>query len=261
LLKIIYPNDNWILGKIGQELLKANITLKADVTYYINWMYWKHLNSCSKSECDIVFFTHIDKDSDISVLKRADWIFCMSEHGRHELKKYKLDSRAKVIAGFGLSVEDRKIRLGIAGRPYENGRKGQQLISNLYKVLDKDIFEFVFASDWQLPGRVSNNFFYDIDWLFIASESEGGPMDVLNAKALNISVISKDIGFMYSLKDEDDIIYENYDVLALKLKQLEEKINSRKKLLSVHNWDNFIDWHKKEFRKIEDCNLHSNNGQ
>lgn len=261
MLKIIFPNDNWILQKIGQELVKANITLKADVNYYINWMYWKYLG-CKKSNCDVVFFTHIDSDSDISVLGKADWIFCMSEHGRHELKKYNLDGRAKVIAGFGLSVQDRKIRLGIAGRPYRNGRKGQQVISNLYDILDKDIFEFVFASNWQLNiGRVSGDFFNDIDWLFIASDSEGGPMDALNAKALNIPVVSKDIGFMYSLKDEDDIVYENYDVLLLKLKQLEEKIKYRKKLLSVHTWDNFIDWHKREFSKIEDCNLYSNNGQ
>ena len=249
-LKLLYPNDNWILQKIGKELLKANITLEADIAYYINWMYWKHLNGCQKSNCDVVFFTHIDSSSDISILGKADWIFCMSEHGRRQLKKYNLEGKAKVIAGFGLSVEDRKIRLGIAGRPYKNGRKGQELISSFYEVLDKDIFEFVFASNWNLGGRVSDNFFNDIDYLFIASESEGGPMDVLNAKALNIPVISKDIGFIYSLKDEDDIIYENYDVLLLKLKQLEDKIKYRKELLSVHSWDNFRNWHERAFSEI-----------
>jgi len=251
-LKVVYPNDDWILEKIGKELLKADLP-ETDITYYINWIYWKHFNGCQKSNMDIVFFTHFDELSDRTILDKADYIFCMSDHGRKELIRNLVpEDKIRVIGGFGILVEQRKIRLGVSGRPYGTGRKGQGIIARLYVELNKDIFEFVFIKDWKLGfGIVSDNFFDDIDYLLITSTAEGGPMDVLNAKSLNIPVISRDIGFMVDLKDEDDIIYESYDVLVHKLKQLEDKVSQRKDLLSVHTWDNFRNWHKEAFDGID----------
>ncbi len=252
-VNLIYPEDRWILNKIATELLKSkDIEFGPGINYYINWVYWKHFNGCQKSDLDVVFFTHFDELGDKKILDYADYIFCMSAHGKRELMLEGIpESKIKVIGGFGISVEPRKIRLGIAGRPYSTGRKGQDILLKLHAELDKNIFEFVFARDWKIDiGRVSDNFFADIDYLLITSNAEGGPMDSLNAYALNIPVISMDIGFVNTLKDEDDIIYENYEVLIHKLKQLEDKVSHRKKLLSAHTWDNFRNWHRGAFEEL-----------
>jgi len=262
MLKIIYPTDNWILQKIGQILTSSDIKSDKEITYYINWKYWQYVNNCKKSACDIVFFTHFEAGDNTQILDTADYIFCMSEHGGLELLKRGIsEHKIKVIGGFGLSAQDRKIRLGIAGRPYKNGRKGEYLLSQLAKKLDGNVFEFVFERNWNLGfGRVSNNFINDIDYLLVTSIIEGGSMDMLNAKALNIPVISRDIGFIYSLKDNDDLIFEDENDLLDKLKIIELKVKSRKELLKKHTWNNFVNWHKGIIREIEkDSSLYSDN--
>lgn len=253
MIGVVYPNDSWILQKIGKAIAEIDgVAIGCqDITYWINWVYWEHFD-LTKSIIDIVFFTHFNNGKRLHILDKADIIVCMSAHGKRELILAGIgESKIRVIPGFGLSVKSRKIRLGIAGRPYDSKRKGEDILLKLYSELNKNVFEFVFARDWQIGiGRVSDNFFNDIDYLLVTSTVEGGPMDVLNAKALNIPVISKDIGFIYSLKDGDDIIYEDDDVLIHKLKRLGHKISARKKLLSVHSWDNFKDWHKGMFDNL-----------
>lgn len=253
--------DQWVLQKIGKILTDSDINSDEDITYYINWVYWKHYNDCQKSNIDIVFFTHFDND-DTSILNSADYIFCMSEHGKLELLKRAIaESKIRVIDGLGLSVDSRKIRLGIAGRPYKTGRKGERILSKLYQELDKDIFEFVFERNWNLGfGKISNDFFNDIDYLLVTSIIEGGSMDMLNAKALNIPIISRDIGFIYTLKDTDDFIFEDDSKLLGILKYLEVKVKLRKRLLEKYTWDNFVNWHKREIQKIEKISsLYSDN--
>jgi len=274
---LVSPKDNWILEKIASKLMEITevqmsnsqeINYEADLNYFINWCYWKILYpELDKPEKTLVFFTHFDDDSKkyLDVLDKADHIATMSLHGKEVLLNQNIAyEKIHVIEGFGtLNVPYRKIKIGISGRSYKNGRKGEDILIRLAKDLDSDIFEFIFEnkawiqSFWELDeidahsslGRES--FWQDIDYYFSPSHSEGGPMDMLNAAKCGIPIISKDIGFFHELRTAEDITFKDYDDLLWQFHEMEkcriDKINKMQR----HTWDNFKEWHIKLFKEID----------
>ncbi len=274
---LISPKDNWILEKIASKVMEINdqsielsnsqeIDYEADINYFVNWCYWKILYpKLDKPENTLVLFTHFDSHSEkyMDVLDRADHIATMSLHGKEILLNKGIDyGKIHVVEGFG-TLEDlpyRKIKIGIAGKPQKDGRKGEDIILKLAKDLDSDIFEFVFANErWSnlKPGYFTTffcsddiNFWNSIDYYFSPSHFEGGPMDMLNAAECGIPIISRDIGFFHELRTAEDIIFKDYDDLLWQFQEMEkcriDKINKMKR----HSWDNFKDWHVKLFKEI-----------
>ena len=278
---LVSPKDNWILEKIASKLMEITdiqlsqsqgIDYEADLNYFINWCYWKILYpKLDKPEKTLIFFTHLDSHSEkyMDVLDRADHIAVMSLHGKEVLLNIGIDyDKIHVIEGFGTipNLPYRKIKIGIAGKPQKDGRKGEDILIKLAKDLDSDIFEFVFANDsWiEIAHKIdkvndcaihwdyetSGEFFKDIDYYFSPSHSEGGPMDMLNAAECGIPIISKDIGFFHELRTAEDITFKDYDDLLWQFQEMEkcriDKINKMKR----HSWDNFKDWHVKLFKEI-----------
>ena len=49
-------------------------------------------------------------------------------------------------------------------------------------------------------------------------------MDILNAIYSRTPVVSRNIGFIYSLRTDEDFIYEDYEELLLYFKNIEENV-------------------------------------
>jgi len=241
MLNIISPKDNWILQKIGSKL--QNINCQKEITYYINWIYWKLINNLKKSNFDIVLFTHFE-GRDLEILHKADLIICMSQHGKEVLLKNGIEnSKIEVCPYFGVSVtEKKKIVIGTSGRDYS--RKNRQELENLKNDLDSDIFEF------RHSDITDNKFFSDIDYFLQTSTAEGGSMDILNAIYSRTPVISRDIGFIYNNYTPSDFIYENYEELLFYFKGIEQDIKNKDEIVKNCTWDNFRNWHIELFKKI-----------
>ena len=246
MIGIIYPKDSWILNKIGKELIKIEGVLdnkRADITYWINWIYWRHFR-LEKGNFDIVFFTHFDND-DITILNRADLIICMSAHGKNELLRRGIkESKIEVCPYFGVSIEEKKkITIGTSGRDYATNRKNRQELERLKEDLS-DVFEF------KHTDITDDKFFQSIDYFLQTSLVEGGSMDILNAIYARVPVVSRDIGFIYSLKTDTDFIYKDYGELFLYFKDIENDIEQKDRVIKNCTWDNFRNWHIELFNRL-----------
>ncbi len=160
----------------------------------------------------------------------------------------------------------RKIKLGISGRPYLGGRKGEDILIELANDLDSRVFDFIFdnerwnevALDMSSKGAVTyifnrEGFWNEIDYWLSPSLAEGGPMDALNAAKCGIPIISRDIGFFHELRTDGDIEFTVYDDLLYELKENIEKPRLQKiKKMERHTWDNFREWHINLFKEINE---------
>jgi hypothetical protein len=280
----LVQTTGWILETISNELIilkAADIKLTrshttdfmADINYYINWKHWKSIDSnLKKSNFDIVYFTHFEKDDTIEILNAADLIIAQSNHGLTCLLDKKIPERKiKVISGMGPKphVTFKKIKLGISGRPYEyTNRKRQDLLIKLSTDLNNRIFQFVFSNHhWDAVVKdmqknnadciVSRNKFWEIiDYWLSTSEIEGGPMDVINAFYAGIPVISRSIGYFDDMKTKEDFVFNEYADLLYYLKQIENKKIEKLSKTSDHTWDNFRDWHARLFKEIDKYGYH-----
>lgn len=265
-VNIVSPKDNWILQKIASELIgvengkvkflqSQKISLDSDYNYYINWKWWKYLYpKLSKSKCDVVWFTHFDEGDTTEILEAADIIVAKSLHGCKCLENRGIDgSKIRILSAVGPAkgLDFKKVRLGISGRPYKTGRKGEDILIQLSRDLDSQVFEFVFASDkwtkfdYGLSYQVikGNKFFTEIDYLLSASKAEGGPMDVINAIKCGIPIISTNVGFIYTLKTYEDFTYTSYEQLLDYLLRLQQSKLDKIKISKQYTWDNFRKWH------------------
>ncbi len=92
-----------------------------------------------------------------------------------------------------------KLRIGVVGRTYHTGRKGENLVR---QVIDIPDIEWVFTGDgWPLPGRAIDDadlpeFYRTLDYVLVPALNEGGPMCVLEALASGIQVIGPDVGWV-----------------------------------------------------------------
>lgn len=260
-VNIISPPDNWILQKIGLELLKIKSkeieiigsrerNLDCDINYYINWCYWRILNpNLDKSDFDVVLFTHLDKINTrfLDVLDKADLIVCMSMHGKQELIKQKIEAeKIRICPYFGVSINvKKKIIIGTSGRDYKSERKNRIELENLKRDLDSNIFEFKHSD------RTNNDFFSSIDYYLQTSTAEGGSMDILNAIYSRTPVISRNIGFIYSMASPNDFIYKNYEELLSYLQNIEKGFKEKDLHIKNHTWDNFRNWHITLFKDLQ----------
>lgn len=233
---IISPKDNWILQKIGSKL--QDISCQKEITYYINWIYWKLVNNLKKSNFDAVLFTHFE-GKDIEILRKADLIICMSLHGKKVLLEQGIENnKIEICPYFGISViKKKKIAIGTSGRNYNSGRKNRQELDRLKKDLDSSIFEFKHSD------ITDDKFFTDIDYFLQTSTAEGGSMDILNAIYNRTPVVSRNIGFIYTFQTDSDFIYNDYGELLLYFKTMEKNIKQKDEAVKNCTWDNFRKWH------------------
>jgi hypothetical protein len=277
--------DGWIMQVIGDYLAQLNDKdilftsgkqqdFNADINYYINWTNNEpRLDFLTKTKCDIILFTHFEKEhvnEENAVINWADRYTCMSVHGKQQLINRGIqESKIGIIEGFGVSTGFRKkIAIGWAGRPYPGlERKDANILPNLAKDLDSDIFKFIFydkkkelnmllskmnkvGADVELLSANYDYFLNSIDYYLSPSLMEGGPMDLLNAAYAGIPIISRDIGFFHTINTKEDFMFKDYSELLKFFKAIETNKKQKIKNLAPYTWDTFKRWHIKHFRSI-----------
>ena len=230
---------------------KENIS--ADIQYYISF----HRARMLYSPVNIGWFTHIE-DSDegreryFSTARRLDYCVCHSKPYEKLLKKEKIKNVVTIHPGVDLDKFRPKLRIGVVGRTYASGRKGEELINRLFDIEDVE-WKFT-GSGW--PGISRNysdsgmvDFYNSIDCLLITATNEAGPMSVVEALACGKTVISPEIGWV---NEFPHISYKAGDEHALRkiingLKAERSKL--RKSVLST-TWENFALKHDQLFTSL-----------
>ncbi len=190
----IVPSEEagWIIGRIVHELASRNdwsvggFRTDCDVNYFIN--YHAAANVRLEPGCPVsaAWFTHPEDARFFNIAKRVDVRVCHAE-------KY-----ARVIDGFAIApgideVFAPRLRLGVVGRTYASGRKGEFLLNAVRKLDFVDLVSpppLANGEDERLWLRQLSRFYASIDALLVTSLVEGGPVPAAEATACGIPVIA-----------------------------------------------------------------------
>jgi len=181
----------------------------ADVNHYLPYLLyeWQHEHPKTKKTA---WFTHLEEKerrADNPRSKTRRWHRAAKEMDLRlcQAKKY-----LEILEPFGPTEQmpspvdpiftPRKLRVGVAGRVYRTGRKGEHLVARLHESRE---FEVVAAgAGWPCPTKMYDrrelpDFFRSLDVFLVTSLVDGGPDTVIEALACGIPIVGpKGVGFV-----------------------------------------------------------------
>lgn len=101
------------------------------------------------------------------------------------------------------------ITFGVAGRVYKNGRKGEHLLEAVLQAGHRVVacgglsrnLQCLTREQWPCATTHTvqdrEEFYQSIDYLLVTSLDEGGPMPVVDALAMGVTVIAPDVGWCW----------------------------------------------------------------
>ncbi|WP_336269499.1 glycosyltransferase [Vreelandella arctica] len=260
-IHIKIADKGWILEKCASEIVKhdKNITYglhdepHASLQYYINY------SARKKKICpiEVGFFTHSEvnknaRDRFFSIAKEMDYCVCMSDMYKNELTDAGVNNVSVIPPGVDLTSFKPKVKIGVIGRTYHTGRKGENLVK---KVMDIPGIEWRFTGEgW--PGDPYNvaeglmpEFYNDLDYVLVPALYEGGPMSVIEGLACGKPIISSNVGWVSKFPH---IEFENGSSESLRFvlqKIVYQRQQLRSSVLDI-SWENWAYKHIQIFDKL-----------
>lgn len=255
----IITKDSWILRRIAEEVAKyTNATIserpnkRADINYFVNYALFEPVDSIT-----VGYFTHIEPNTK----KRWKEVENQFNAAVYIADKYKPQTpvRAKIYpTGLNYKVNP-KLRIGISGRPYKSGRKGEDDIAWLVEQT-KDSVDWVAlgSPQWgkyginEVEGWKSDEdsvrFYQDLDLFLCMSKIEGGPIPVVEAIKCGTPVISTLCGNHEEWQNATQLVRDRNEALEL----INGMITSHevRKEMCRRDWEWFGRQHKAFFNKI-----------
>lgn len=257
-------DSGWILERLATELRErldyvdvgADPDRLAPVQYYLN--YAEHHERISPLE--FAWFTHIEERDENLVAKfhkvstSVDVALCHSKKYAELLSARGLTDVHVIEPGVDLQQFTPKLKIGVVGRTYPSGRKGEHLLA---AVADVAGIEWHFSGEgWfgrarPLAASEMPDFYRGVDYILVSSLYEGGPMCVVEALASGTPVIAPPVGWVPQFPH---IEYATGDVADLR-RVLEQLLAEKRALrASVENltWDNYAAAHDNLFKYYYD---------
>lgn len=258
---IVTSDSGWILEKLAAEITKRldYVTYSmdhdpsAEVQYYITY-------GCRDrriSPIEVALFTHREHDPAAAerfdqAARDIDIAISMSNTTDEIIKNLGVSESICISPGVELDLFRPLVRIGVVGRTYHTGRKGEALVR---AVMDLPGIEWHFTGEgW--PGPAQNidedklpDFYRSMDYVLVPAINEGGPMSVLESLACGTPVIASDVGWV---RDFPHVAFETGN--AQSLRAVLSKIVESKMLLAgtiQHmTWDNWAAQHDALFQRL-----------
>ena len=253
---------SWIIERLAKELstrlsyVNYDLKLPQSPTEALYLMTYSAFSDADIAKHRLAFFTHLEEDAGEEVKRRffdvaskVDRRICMATRYANLLERRGMGPSDVIKPGVDLVQYSVKLKIGVVGRTYHTGRKGEALVK---EVMDIPHIQWLFTgSGW--PAKNSfiaeedmADFYRSLDYLLVPSRYEGGPMPVLESLACGTPVIAPDIGF---LNDYPHIHYKTNDAADLKLtlQRLIAEKNELRDSVSHTNWDSWAEKHDKIF--------------
>ena len=261
-IAIIYPKDNWILQRLGDEIIRRQPEIKryshadpsiwhsgvldipGQINYYINYAVMKR----KTAGFDIGFFTHPEPDGEFyTKAKLADLAICMCEKYTRDLRK-----RGTPVVQISPGVDPAyrpKLRMAVVGSLSYGFRKGSDLLAAVEGLPYVDLV----ITNGKYKREDLPQLYHSVDYTLITSRYEGGPMCLLESLACGKKVICPpDVGYAAEFKDFI-IPYRNGDINSLidVLTQLYHQKLEISRSVEKHTWDNWAAAHMYVFHHLD----------
>ena len=266
-ISIKTEKPGWIMYRKAVQIQKRlpNIYIneslpEADLHYYINYGY---LHSLPKSGKIVANFTHFDPNLHANkfkeVAEKCDHCISVSHETAQILLNMDIPQEKITVIPVGSDNSFQpSLTLGIVGRVYTGGRKGEHLLQGVLKDLElmKGIKVVATNSSWGIPVRKCeemSDFYNSIDYLLVTSTIEGGPVPFMEALACGTMAIAPPIGV---IPDFPHIEYETGNLSSLKsvIQDVKQDYFKRKNCIASKiaylDWNNWAIEHEKVFRRL-----------
>jgi len=268
-VRIVTEQPGWIMHRMASEIQKYlgnnNVRINedwehADIHYYINY---GKFSRRPQTGLVVANFTHYDPDtlSDrfIEVANEVDYCICISEKTADDLRHFGAEDKKISVIVIGADETFKpKLTLGIVGRVYKGGRKGEDIVDALAQ--DPDVMRHVRIvatnDDWNVnvwKFDELGDFYRSIDYLLVPSRLEGGPVPFMEALACGTLSIAPPLGVIPQFPH---IPYTTGDIDQLKqvVKRLAKEHIAQRAHFSNHmsglDWSGWAIKHEKLFRKL-----------
>ena len=266
-IECVLADRGWILERLAREISKAATSARdievsivdspsgeADLTYFLPYSVQKP----QEHGLVVSYFSHQEMvepahSNFLEKARAADHCVVSARKYQRLLNEEGIDSVSLVYLATELAAFEPRLTIGVVGRTYHTGRKGEELVAQL---MDLPFVDFVFTGEgWPEPPKYfageagMQKFYQEIDYLLIPATIEGGPVPLFEALASGCEVISSDVG---CVEDFPHIPFEtgNADDLRRVLNSLYEKKMALRKAVESHDWSDFGAAHVTEFRAL-----------
>jgi glycosyltransferase involved in cell wall biosynthesis len=233
---------------------------EADIHYYINYGYFQKRPS---SGLTIANFTHYDPDhlseKFVAAAQQVDHCIAVSEATADVLLELGIPGpKISVILVGADSHFVPKLTVGLVGRIYPGGRKGEDIVRAL--MADSQIAEkirIVALEDgwgvpvWSFEDRA--DFYRAIDYLLVPSRIEGGPVPFMEALACGTMAIAPGIGVVPQFPHVSYPVGDTGVLKALLLNLAQQHFLQRDFLTRTMrglNWSGWAATHERLFRRM-----------
>jgi glycosyltransferase involved in cell wall biosynthesis len=266
----IVNRGGWILQRIANEVAEAcksdfdvEVTKNIgpsiyDITYYVNYALCRDENP--QGGILVGYFTHQEDDQEL----QQRWLDAVEilDNAVYIADRYKPNLPGRKIYPTSHKVEmNEKLTIGVCGRTYPSGRKGEDRIIEIDKKMDNIKWHFL-GSGWErLPleneveisiwqsEQQADDWYRSLDVFISPSHIEGGSIPHLEAIKCGVPrLISWDVGNIEEWGYAYDIVIDTLDCVTI-LKEDQAKHDKDFKLASS-GWKDFGKAHLKYFNKL-----------
>ena len=264
---ISISDRNWILERLASAIANrldyvrfdTHVDPSATVQYYMT--YSTKRNNPRVSPIEMAFFAHLEEFHEEAqewfwnVARDVDHCVCMSKYYEDLMRKEGIERVTTISPGVDLNEYRPKVKIGVVGRTYATGRKGEDLVK---QVMDIPELEWHFTgTGWpgpplHVPDGKMSDFYNSMDYILVPAYYEGGPMCVLEALACGKPVIAPPIGWV---PDYPHIEFEKGNAESLRAALqgvIGERMALRKKVEGV-TWDVWAEAHDRLFHEVYDA--------
>lgn len=268
-IRIVTENPGWIMHRMAEELQKhlgaRNVVINqdwqdADIHYYINYGYFRNK---PRRGLTLANFTHFDPDhlaeTFVAAAHAVDHCVAISQATADALRHLGVaDDRITTIV-IGADVHFRpKLTLGVAGRVYPGGRKGEDIVRALLD--DPEVgatIRIVAASEgwgapvWQFDDPA--DFYRAIDFLLVPSRIEGGPVPFMEALACGTMSVAPAIGVIPQFPHVPYPVGDTRALKAVLLDLARRHVSQRRfatQAMRGLDWTGWASTHEKLFRRL-----------
>ena len=260
---IVVSDRGWILETLAKNIADRLPYVSYDViprqTAKIQYYMTYGCRQERVSPFEMALFTHREEIPSAArqfneAATAVDLAIAMSRKTGQILTELGINNTRVISPGVDLNLFRPKLKIGVVGRTYHTGRKGEALID---AVIDMPDIEWHFTGDgWpeaaiHVPENELPAFYRSMDYVLVPATNEGGPMCVLEALASGVEVIGPDVG---RVADFPHIAFEKGDPESLRkvLNGLLEKRRARATAVAGNTWDQWAEKHAEIFESTLD---------